>query len=442
MADIITISSEQMEDYLRFFNDDKFVKETDEKRLALARKCIDILLREDNELALRTKGYACYGGNRLYPCDWIASRDCINRLFEKTDNPQFANTLGYIYYYGRCNGGVPEYDKAFYYFGIAAANGLYEGMYKLADMFAHGYGCKESKNTARSLYSLVYDDSIKNFLKGSHANFADAALRMGNVFAKGIGEAISSTTAYYYYLQADYAAKLRMRDNDFFGYATVALNTEKALAETEAKLPGGFFTDHLEHIYPAKFSELAENNNRCLLTRKVTDLNNVELTAERIPTRSVPEPEAILVTIPYLKICERTLKVSYILDSAAEIWFRDDSEQVRYDFCDANDDEQQFEFYYDDELVAWIKSDWYSIYREPEKEASGPEYRLVSIHFGANGREYDYICEDENVQPGDTAIVEGYDGETEVEVVKVTIKRESELGLPVERYKKIMKVIK
>ena len=34
------------------------------------------------------------------------------------------------------------------------------------------------------------------------------------------------------------------------------------------------------------------------------------------------------------------------------------------------------------------------------------------------------------------------DVETEVEVVKVTIKRESELGLPVERYKKILKVIK
>ena len=40
------------------------------------------------------------------------------------------------------------------------------------------------------------------------------------------------------------------------------------LAETEAKLPGGFFTDHLEYMYPAKFSELAENNNRCLLTVK------------------------------------------------------------------------------------------------------------------------------------------------------------------------------
>ena len=132
-------SDEEMKDYIRLFEDDDFVKEAEEEELALARRFIDALCGKDCGLALHIKGYACYGGNRLYPCDWAVSRDCMIRLFEKYDNPQYANTLGYIYYYGRCSGGVPEYDKAFHYFGIAAANGLYEGMYKLADMYAHGY---------------------------------------------------------------------------------------------------------------------------------------------------------------------------------------------------------------------------------------------------------------------------------------------------------------
>ncbi len=184
----------------------------------------------------------------------------------------YANTLGYIYYYGRCNGGVPEYDKAFYYFGIAAANGLYEGMYKLADMFRHGYGCRESRHTARNLYGMVYEDSLKHFLQGRHANFAS------------------------------------------------------------------------------------------------------------------------------------------------------------------------YEFYYDDEIVAWVRSGHYRFFGKPAKEPYGPEYQIVSVRFNASGRIYDYIC-DFDVNTGDVVIVEGYNGETEVTVVKVVKKWESELSLPAERYKRIVRKV-
>ena len=195
-------------------------------------------------------GNACYGGNSLYPCDWNTSRDCMIRLFEKKDDPQYANTLGYIYYYGRCNGGVPEYDKAFHYFGIAAANGLYEGMYKLADMYRHGYGCSKSMRTARNLYGMVYEDSLKHFLKGKNASFADAALRMGNVYAKGIDEEPDPTVAWYYYVQADYAAKIRAKDSDFFGNTTVVINIQKALEEMQEQLPEDYLQEHMEYPVP------------------------------------------------------------------------------------------------------------------------------------------------------------------------------------------------
>lgn len=432
-------SEEEMKDYIRFFNDDDFVKKADESKLALARKFIDELCEKDSGLALYTKGYACYGGNRLYSCDWNTSRDCMIRLFEKEDDPQYANTLGYIYYYGRCNGGVPEYEEAFRYFGIAAANGLYEGMYKLADMFRHGYACKKSSRTARNLYGMVYEDSLKHFLKGKHASFADAALRMGNVYAKGIGEEADLSAAYYYYTQADYAAKLRARDSDFFGNTTVVINIQKALEETAQQLPDDYFKDYMEYEYPHIFQQLAENNNRCTLSRIVNPEGRTELLMERTPTRSVPDPEPILLTIPQLKFCERTLKISLAPDEDAVIWFKDDSQKVKYDCCEWNDVEDRFEFYYDDELTAWVRSEHFRFYGRPAEEPSGPEYRLVSVRFGASGRSYDYICEDPSVQAGDTVIVEGYDGETEVEVIKVMLKRESELGLPVERYKKILR---
>ena len=427
-------SDAEMEDYIGLFEEDDFIKEADEKKLALARKFIEVLCEKDSVLALRVKGYACYGGNRLYACDWAVSCDCMTRLFEKTDDPQYANTLGYIYYYGRCNGGVPEYDKAFHYFGIAAANGLYEGMYKLADMFHHGYGCRASQRTARSLYGMVYDDSMKNFLKGEHANFADAALRMGNVYAKGIDVRANPGAAYFYYLQADYAARLRARENDFFGNTTVAINARNALEETEACMPEGYFVEVLEHSFPALFGDLVKGNHKCMLTRGEAN----ELAAERISTWADPNPEAILVTIPQLKYCERTHKAAYKVDDTAEIWFKGDGAEIRYDYCRWNGRDDRVEFYYDEEIVAWVRSEKFCIARPAEK-VTGPEYLIASVKFEASGRTYDYICELGDVQPGDVVIVEGYDGETEVTVTRVVTKRESELGLPVDRYKKIIR---
>lgn len=432
-------SEDEMETYIRFFIDDAFVKKAEEPQLALARKFIDALCEKDSGLALYTKGYACYGGNRLYPCDWETSRNCMIRLFEQEDDPQYANTLGYIYYYGRCNGGVPEYEKAFRYFGIAAANGLYEGMYKLADLFRHGYACKESKRTARSLYGMVYDDSLKHFLQGKHTSFADAALRMGNVYAKGIGEEVDLPAAYFYYTQADYAARLRAQESDFFGNTTVVINIQKALEETKEQLPEDYFKDHIDYELPYIFARLASENNRCTLTRIMNSGDRCELIAERTPTRSVSDPEPILLTVPQLDFCERTLKVSLTPDEDADIWFRDDAQQVRYDFCKWNDIDDRYEFYYDDELVAYVGSEGYRFYGRNAEAPFGPEYRIVSVRFGANGRTYDYICDFEDVKPDDIVIVDGYDGETEVTVIKVTTKRESELGLPVERYRKIVR---
>ncbi len=432
-------SEEEMKDYIHFFDDDNYVKKADEKQLVLARRFIDALCEKDSGLALYIKGYACYGGNRLYPCDWGVSRDCMIRLFEKKDDPQYANTLGYIYYYGRCNGGVPEYDKAFHYFGIAAANGLYEGMYKLADMFYHGYGCKESRRTARSLYRMVYDDSIKHFLKGEHASFADAALRMGNVFAKGIGEDVNPAYAYHYYLQADYAARLRAKEDDFFGNTTVVINVRKALEETEELLPEDYFRDTVDHDFPAFFAELSNENHRCVLSKEEVSGHGINLVAERIATRTDPNPEGLLITVPQLKYCERTSKVSYVPDETAEIWFKGDADKVRFDFCIWNDIDDRVEFYYDDELVAWVRSEKYRIVGKLAEEAEGPEYRIVSVRFETSGRTYDYICELDDVQPGDIVVVNGYNGETEVTVTKIVTRRESELGLPADRYKKILR---
>ena len=74
-----------------------------------------------------------------------------------------------------------------------------------------------------------------------------------------------------------------------------------------------------------------------------------------------------------------------------------------------------------------------------KKELSGDVYHFVSVLFEESGRCYDYLCDDKSVKVGDKVIVKGYDGETIVEVVDVSDKYESQLGLPIERFKKIIR---
>ena len=431
-------SSDEKERYVRQFESDAFQAKASEPALALARKFVEELCEEDSTLALHIKGYSCYGGNRLYPTDWRASRDCITRLFEKTNDPGYANTLGYIYYYGRCSDGVPDYDAAFRYFEIAALNNVDEAIYKLGDMFRHGYGCRKSERTAWELYSRAYDENLDAFLQGKNASFADAALRMGLVFSEGINASIDCELALEFLLEAEYAAKIRVKESDFFGYAKVVANVEKKLAEVRDQLPDDFFQDEVGYYYPRFFDSLASDNHRCELARYASAEGRVALVVKRIPTRSVPHPKAILVAVPELAFCERTNLVSLTLDEDAEVWFKDDAICVRYDFCKFNYPDGRYYFYYDDELVAWTKSKRYH-FHGAKNETYGPEYRFAVVRFSPDGKTYDYFCDDAAVQPGDRVIVEGYDGEKEVEVVETTTRRESELVLPFARYKNVLR---
>lgn len=436
-----TFTEQEMEDYISLFDNDHRVAHAAEQELALCRKFVEELIPRDDVMALRIKGYGCYGGNALYDCDWYASRDCMERLYDLTDDPCYADTLGYIYYYGRCNGGVPEYEKAFHYYEIAAANGLFEGLYKLADLYVHGYACKQSPRTAYALYSMVYSDSLQQYLssKRTEGNLPDAALRMGNVYAQGIHVKADPPAAYYYYLQADYLARQRAEHTSYYGCTTVVANAREALETAKRALPAGYLKEYTDQDKPLLFEYLIMDRYRCTMRRIRRDDGEWLLTAERRADRSGITPPGILLTLPQLSICEYANKVTMSTVRAEEIWFAADADQIRYDDIDWNPDEERWEFYNDEELTAWIRCKSFRIYGRQAAQPYGQEYHLASIRFQESGRTYDYICDLEDVQVGDTVIVNGYDGETEVEVVEMRAVRESELALPVERYKKVVR---
>ena len=197
--------------------------------------------------ALHAKGYGCYGGNEIYECDWDESLRCIKRLAELTDDPYCYNTMGYIYYYGRCNGGQPEYDKAFKCFSVGHASGIFESSYKLADMFEKGYGTYKSERAAFNMIDSIYNENLHN-INGEHyeCKYADVALRAGGMFERGCGVEQDLETAYGLYLRADFAIKKRIETVDYYGDHKVQKNISEALERVRGQLPDDYFVDNIE----------------------------------------------------------------------------------------------------------------------------------------------------------------------------------------------------
>ncbi len=133
----------------------------------LFKECLDYCcdVKRDPK-AIQRRGYCYYCGTKIYPNDWYKARDSFIDYYQMTGDASAANTLGYIYYYGRCNGGVPEYEKAFKYFSIGHAYSYFESTYKLADMLAHGYGVVKDGESANHLYWSVYKENLKRFIRG------------------------------------------------------------------------------------------------------------------------------------------------------------------------------------------------------------------------------------------------------------------------------------
>lgn len=194
-----------------------------DEELILFRKYIEDLIAKDNVNALEAKAYLTYGDSLAYPCDWYTSRDSLIRLFELTENPEYANSLGYIYYYGRCNNSNPEYEKAFKCFTYGYIHHLYESSYKLADMYKDGKGVMKSMKTYEKIIDELYRYSTKAFYHHCDNKFSDIALRKGNLCEK-----IDPIKAYGYYLQAEYAIKKRL-DKDYYGDNVVYDCIKKAI---------------------------------------------------------------------------------------------------------------------------------------------------------------------------------------------------------------------
>lgn len=425
------LTKQQKMQFIRFWNDDR-LRSADDAIRTLYRKTLDGLCEENDIEALRVKAYACYGnGNAVYGQDWHASLACLLRLMELEPDPQIANTLGYMYYYGRCTDGVPEYDKAFYYFSIGAAGWYYESRYKLSDMFRHGYGVAKNPKAAAALIWEVYGEQLDKIRHCKFkSNFADVALRAGNLMKEGIDCIPSPDDAYYYYLQAQFAIRMRMLAEDNYGDRKVAEGIRQAIEDT---LPETSYikpkkTVHFRSMYFLLQNALRKKHHLEMKLKRVSE-TQARLSFRIVPFENETNPPKMFVTVPSAAFCGLLEKLT-VDAKKIERWETFGKEDaILFDSISGT------KFFRYGRPVADIAADF--VFSAPRN--TGKTYRFASVMFEPGGKKYDYLC-DLPLREGDRAIVRTDNGETVVTVQKIFEKTVSELKLPLKRYKKILRL--
>lgn len=389
--------------------------------------------------AISTLGYAYYGGNELFPCDWNKSRDCFLKLLEMdnvadSEKCRYANTLGYIFYYGRCNNGVPEYEKAYQYFALGAAGGVYESIYKLSDMYTHGYGVTKNTHVAMTLVDMVYTENLRLIKKGHFdCKFADAALRMGNLCRDGI----IYDDEYYYYTLADFAIRKRLA-YDYYGDAHVFSGIQKELARVRENRPLKKVCTITGSYAPVVFEDLFSKHS-CIVTIHPVK-NGIKITAKRLPKPGRYDAGFVFECYPEYGYCELINKASmtvfgpelpelnekqsFVADGFDTIWV---DGGIRCSFT--HHGEEQFTF----------TADKFTRKLSTKSKKALTEHLFASVVFSEGGHTYDYICDITDAVIGDKVIVYANGEEKEVEIVRLFNMVIGDMPLAVEKYKKILR---
>lgn len=418
---------------LNTYEDSDKLNTATQEEVELYKKVAQELCGENDVSGLLAVGYGCYGGNRAFPCDWKKAEECMLKLMDIVnklpDRAFYANTLGYIYYYGRTTNGTPDYKKAYKYFSFSAFNGIYEAEYKIADMFNNGYGVPKSPETAFNIVYRLYKENLKLVMDGNFDNkFADVALRMGNYSqSHNLPYYVSKSDVVGYYQQALFAIKMRMFEGNYYGDKKVAESIKSTLDEFKAKhnfkSALRISTDGL-----SMFNAFLSNGKFLDVEIKPAFAGKYLLTFYAHTKADSRHPKRLFITIPELDICG-------LYDSLTVTLIPPENEQFSYTNSKFTVDTiDKYAMYFDGMPMLKTKNCIFEITRNM---SSDKLHRFVSVEFTPGGQRYDYLCDNKHIKIGDTVTVTTKDGKKSVTVVNIFEKSESQTALPIKMYKKI-----
>ncbi|MDO4183017.1 MAG: hypothetical protein Q4E12_05365 [Coriobacteriia bacterium] len=432
----------QKEDFLRRWDNQRVQLFGDQTVERLYANYVEQLAEEGSPLALEEKAYACYGaGHAGFSEDWEASRDCLLRLEETHPKSFYANTLGYIYYYGRCNGGVPEYDKAFYWFSVGAAGGNFESRYKISDMFKDGRGCPKDAEIAAHIVWDAYNENLEYFSRGwARTKFADIALRAGNLYRYGINCTANLDRAYEYYLMAKLAIRMRRQCMDYYGDASVERNIDAALAQVLPETSYAKRKDRLKipaRDLPRLLRFATGYGRRVRMDWRRTKKGSLRVSFRMQERPGVRYASKIPVLVPEAQFCGLQEKLRLVLKPGEQVCkgMKGKKGHVVFDEVSGSWEEGAVLMLYGKKVATLqgkIALDCRSL--------AGESRRYVSVSFGDPERCWDYLCDDEDVKEGTRVMVPWGDHPLREGAVKrVRQRHDCEMELWRKAYKRVAK---
>ena len=287
---------------------------------ALFRMFTDDLCENQVFEALKAKAYGCYGGNAVYKCDFALSAKLLEVLWRKFSFGYAANTLGYIYYYGRIDG-KPDYEKAFFYFSVASNFNIVEAKYKIADMFMKGQYVLPNPPLAFQTYIKLYDETKFYFENGDlGCDFADCALRLGKALAELPNQRIRR---YAVMLEADYAINKRIEKAYEYGDKKVQASIREELAKARVDLlmdrdyahPFDRWRDVFTEFATDPIESFVSNHSDSVYNLKLRRMGNgrVRFTITREPAISGTDVHMSFSTQPWSEFCGMVSKLEFTI---------------------------------------------------------------------------------------------------------------------------------
>lgn len=391
-------------------------------------------VQESDNYSMKALGYDYYEGTHGFPTDPEKSLYWLEKYFKATGDPDVARTIGYIYYYGRTTGGVPQGDKAFQYFAIGhIAGGYYEATYKLADCYLKGYGTPVSYQAAFNLVNSIYKETLDYFTSGQDSKFADVALRMGTFYKDGLYVAKDYSEAQLYYLEAKVAIKTRLEHMDYIGDKSVAIAISKNLEAVEKELgikeriikDRGYLIDNPKLYYPKDKYIIEYRDGAIYVTIKKGKGTEKYFVSTVGTIGFVERSEKVVLKVIPKNPADAKEHVEYLNNQKIiEICFKDDK---FYTLLDLGKGET---------FPAYISFSNLIIYPQTIKDISR-KYTIISVEYYPGSKLYDYLSTNNNVKIDDTKDIYSYGEKKKVTIKNVKNVYEDQLPLPLAKMAKL-----
>ncbi|MCR5491241.1 MAG: sel1 repeat family protein [Bacilli bacterium] len=180
-----------------------------------------------------------YYTGRLGTQDYFKANEYYQKAAAMGSTQALIN-CGYIAYYARC-GGYPDYQTAFNCFKKASKIGVWkeqvEALYKLSDMYDHGYATKMNRRKAFEIVTSLYEHLTEDTYAPGQEYLGDLSIRLAKFHAKD-GVEPNPNASLRYYLQAKYLIGQRW-DGQWFGDRKLLEDCDREIPKLVESVFGG-----------------------------------------------------------------------------------------------------------------------------------------------------------------------------------------------------------